>query len=90
VQFVVLTVDGRRPPWALRGWKDTVYVPPDTTVRVLTRFEDHADPDHPYMFHCHVLQHEDDGMMGQFVVVVPGAPRPTTLGAGTPGDHTHR
>jgi FtsP/CotA-like multicopper oxidase with cupredoxin domain len=23
----------------------------------------------PYMFHCHILQHEDRGMMGQFVVV---------------------
>ena len=67
----------------LRGWKDTVYVPPDTTVRVVARFEDYADPDVPYMFHCHVLQHEDDGMMGQFVVVVPGAPHPRA--AATPG-----
>lgn len=24
------------------------------------------------MFHCHVLRHEDRGMMGQFVVVEPG------------------
>jgi FtsP/CotA-like multicopper oxidase with cupredoxin domain len=86
VQFAVLRVDGKRPPPALRGWKDTVYVPPDTTVRVIARFEDYADPDHPYMFHCHVLQHEDDGMMGQFVVVVPGAPVPRTLGD-APGGH---
>lgn len=86
VQFAVLTVDGARPPPELRGWKDTVYVPPDTTIRVITRFEDHADPDVPYMFHCHVLQHEDDGMMGQFVVVVPGAPAPRTIDA---GDHPH-
>jgi FtsP/CotA-like multicopper oxidase with cupredoxin domain len=26
----------------------------------------------PYMFHCHILQHEDRGMMGQFVVVGRG------------------
>jgi hypothetical protein len=26
----------------------------------------------PYMFHCHLLQHEDNGMMGQFVVVRSG------------------
>ena len=89
VQFAVLTVDGDRPPPALRGWKDTVYVPPDTTVRVVARFEDYADPDVPYMFHCHVLQHEDDGMMGQFVVVVPGAPHPRTIGADAPADHAH-
>jgi FtsP/CotA-like multicopper oxidase with cupredoxin domain len=33
------------------------------------RFSDYTDPDVPYMFHCHVLEHEDSGMMGQFVVV---------------------
>jgi FtsP/CotA-like multicopper oxidase with cupredoxin domain len=28
------------------------------------------------MFHCHLLRHEDEGLMGQFVVVQPGqAPR---------------
>jgi blue copper oxidase len=81
VQFAVLTVDRKRPPPALRGWKDTVYVAPDTTVRVIARFEDYADPDTPYMFHCHLLRHEDDGMMGQFVVVLPGEQ------AGTPPVH---
>jgi FtsP/CotA-like multicopper oxidase with cupredoxin domain len=35
-------------------------------------FNDFADADHPYMFHCHLLNHEDAGMMGQFVVVAPG------------------
>jgi blue copper oxidase len=52
----------------LGGWKDTVYVAPGETVRFLVRFGDHADPRTPYMFHCHVLQHQDRGMMGQFVV----------------------
>ena len=28
-----------------------------------------ADPDNPYMYHCHILEHEDQGMMGQFLVV---------------------
>ena len=32
------------------------------------KFEDFADNSTPYMYHCHVLMHEDDGMMGQFVV----------------------
>jgi FtsP/CotA-like multicopper oxidase with cupredoxin domain len=36
------------------------------------RFSDHADPDTPYMYHCHLLAHEDSGMMGQFAVVRPG------------------
>ncbi|MCT2585576.1 multicopper oxidase domain-containing protein [Actinophytocola gossypii] len=33
------------------------------------RFGDHTDPNTPYMYHCHMLQHEDDGMMGQLVVL---------------------
>ncbi|MBN2621739.1 MAG: multicopper oxidase domain-containing protein [Acidimicrobiales bacterium] len=72
VQFSVLDVDGEEPPPELAGWKDTIYVPPDTTIRIIARFDDHADPTAPFMFHCHVLDHEDRGMMGQFVVVEPG------------------
>jgi FtsP/CotA-like multicopper oxidase with cupredoxin domain len=60
------------PPPSLSGLKDTVYVPPGTSVRLVVRFGDYTDPDLPYMFHCHILQHEDRGMMGQFVVVEPG------------------
>ena len=72
VRFAVLDVDGRPPPPHLRGWKDTVYVPPGSTLRFVARFGDHVDPSTPFMYHCHVLRHEDDGMMGQFVVVDPG------------------
>jgi FtsP/CotA-like multicopper oxidase with cupredoxin domain len=72
VQFQVLSVNGREPPPQLRGWKDTVLMLPETEVRIIARFADYADPHTPYMFHCHVLLHEDRGMMGQFVVVEPG------------------
>ena len=61
---------GPLPP-QLDGWKDTVFVPPFVTVRLLVVFGPYADARHPYMFHCHILQHEDNGMMGQFVVVRP-------------------
>lgn len=47
-------------------------MPPGETVRCLVRFGDEADPDTPYVFHCHILQQKDRGMMGQFVVVNPG------------------
>jgi FtsP/CotA-like multicopper oxidase with cupredoxin domain len=47
-------------------------VPPGSSLRALIRFGEYADPTAPYMFHCHLLQHEDHGMMGQFVVVKPG------------------
>jgi FtsP/CotA-like multicopper oxidase with cupredoxin domain len=72
VQFRVVAVDGRAPGPDLAGWKDTVYVAPDSSVRLVMRFSDYTDPDRPYMYHCHVLRHEDRGMMGQFVVVEPG------------------
>ncbi len=72
VHFTVLDVDGEPPPPELEGWQDTIYVPPGSTIRIIARFDDHADPTTPYMFHCHVLRHEDQGMMGQFVVVEPG------------------
>jgi FtsP/CotA-like multicopper oxidase with cupredoxin domain len=72
VHFVVLDVGGSAPPPELSGWKDTIYVPPHTTIRIIARFDGAADPDTPYMYHCHMLAHEDDGMMGQFVLVEPG------------------
>jgi len=55
------------------GWKDVVLVYPGETVRFITKFEDFADPDTPYMYHCHFLGHEDAGMMGQFLVIDPNA-----------------
>ncbi|MEM7346233.1 MAG: multicopper oxidase domain-containing protein, partial [Chloroflexota bacterium] len=51
------------------GWKDTVLVGAGETVLLIKHFEDFADADSPYMFHCHILEHEDAGMMGQFIVV---------------------
>ena len=41
----------------------------NTTARVITKFEDYADDETPYMYHCHILFHEDFGMMGQFLVL---------------------
>ncbi|MCK8610308.1 multicopper oxidase family protein [Agromyces sp. C10] len=72
VQFRVASVDGAPPPPELAGWKDTVYVRPETEYELILRFDDFADPDTPYMYHCHLLWHEDQGMMGQFAVVEPG------------------
>lgn len=69
IQFRVLDRDGDPPRPNERGLKDTVLVDPDSAVRVIAEFGDFADPQHPYMYHCHILEHEDAGMMGQFVVV---------------------
>lgn len=85
VQFRVLSVDGDAPPPELAGPKDTIYLEPDRDYRLLMRFDDYADPDVPYMFHCHMLMHEDEGMMGQFVVVEPGQDAGTVPGAARGG-----
>jgi FtsP/CotA-like multicopper oxidase with cupredoxin domain len=68
-QFRILDRDGRPPQAGEQGLKDTVLVYPRETVRIIIQFENYADADTPYMFHCHILEHEDAGMMGQFVVV---------------------
>jgi len=79
VQFKVNDQTDAGPPPALIGWKDTVFIPPGGTVQLLVQLPGYSDPALPYMFHCHLLQHEDNGMMGQFVVVQPGEPPPGSL-----------
>jgi len=68
VQFFILDIDGVPPPPELSGKKDTILVRRGFTVRFFAIFDDHANSHVPYMYHCHVLTHEDDGMMGQFIV----------------------
>ena len=69
VQFYILDINGNPPPASMQGKKDVVLVPPMFgTIRFITKFEDFADEDTPYMYHCHMLSHEDEGMMGQFIV----------------------
>jgi blue copper oxidase len=72
VQFELLDYRGTLPPPNLAGWKDTVPLPPGASMRLIAKFSDYADPSSPYMFHCHLLRHEDSGMMAQFVVIEPG------------------
>lgn len=71
IQFYILDRNGVPPEPYEAGKKDTVLVKPGETVRVITTFDDFADPDIPYMYHCHILPHEDAGMMAQFVVIDP-------------------
>ena len=63
----MLSHNGQPPLEVDRGWKDTVTVTAAPT-EILMRFNHIATDDYPYMFHCHVLEHEDMGMMGQFTV----------------------
>jgi FtsP/CotA-like multicopper oxidase with cupredoxin domain len=68
-QFRIIDRNGRAASAGEQGLKDTVLVYPREKVRIITQFENYTDANTPYMFHCHILEHEDAGMMGQFVVM---------------------
>ena len=72
VTFEVLDIDGSEPPLHQQGPKDTVQLMRDTTATLRVTFPEYTDERYPYMYHCHILRHEDQGMMGQFLVVEPG------------------
>eukprot|EP00752_Nemacystus_decipiens_P019255 g17311.t1 len=65
--FRILSQQGAEPPSYAQGWKDMVHVE-EGWSDVLIRFDHEAPEDAPYMYHCHILEHEDCGMMGQFTV----------------------
>ena len=68
VQFkIVSRSDGPVPAYE-QGWKDTCYVPMGTSVTFLAKFENHASDTNAFMYHCHMANHEDAGLMGQFLV----------------------
>jgi len=68
VQFQILSIDGSPPPAVEAGWKDTVLVGASRTVQIVMQFLDYADANNAYMLHCHIVTHEDDGMMATFYV----------------------
>lgn len=88
VQFRILDIDGYAPPAVLSGWKDTVLLLPSRRYRLIMRFEHYADAAIPYMMHCHLLQHEDAGMMAQFLVTEDGT-GPSLLPAPAGTVHRH-
>ena len=61
--FQVLDRDGVPEPFP--AWKDTVNVPRHSVVRFIVRYTDFPGK---WMFHCHILDHEDHGMMGILAV----------------------
>ncbi|MBA3898666.1 MAG: multicopper oxidase domain-containing protein [Bacteroidetes bacterium] len=69
VPFYVLSRNGNAPAPHEKGLKDVILVRPNETVRFITKFENYTTGETPYMYHCHNLVHEDDGMMGQFIVI---------------------
>ena len=66
--FLIEQMEGDVAPPDQRGWKDTVVLDDDDWSEIVVRFDHPATEQHPYMYHCHILEHEDRGMMGQFTV----------------------
>ena len=62
--FQVLSVNGKAP--AFRSWEDTVNLPPRSRVRIAWKADDRVGE---WMYHCHILEHHQSGMMAHFEVV---------------------
>ncbi len=72
VFFKIISRSGGNMGTTLRpyeqGWKDSVWLPSNGSATFIAKFDDYYDSTWPYMYHCHALTHEDEGMMGQFIV----------------------
>ncbi|MGL5698964.1 MAG: multicopper oxidase CueO [Kluyvera sp.] len=66
-QFRILRENGSAPAAHRAGWKDTVRVE-GAVSEVLVKFNHEAPKEYAYMAHCHLLEHEDTGMMLGFTV----------------------
>ena len=64
-QFRILSENGKAPAAHRSGWKDTVRVE-GAVSEVLVKFDHDAPKEFAYMAHCHLLEHEDTGMMLAF------------------------
>jgi len=63
-QFKVISINGEDPPENLQGYKDTIALDPGDKAKIAVKFEEKG----VFMYHCHILEHEDNGMMGQIKV----------------------
>lgn len=76
IHFFITAINGLAsnvPPY-MRGPKDVAPITDDSQFKLVMQFTDFATPidsSDCYMYHCHILAHEDGGMMHQFVVTYP-------------------
>ena len=69
VQFRIVSRSYGPVPDYENGWKDTLFIRRNETVQFVAKFEDFASETDPFMYHCHMANHEDMGLMGEFKVV---------------------
>lgn len=83
--------DGGDPQYpGLRNvWKDTLWVKPGYKVKIRTRYQRYIGE---FVLHCHILDHEDQGMMQNVAIVLPGG-TPASVNApeeaAPPAGHSH-
>ena len=70
--WYLLARDGRPPPPWEDCLKETFFVHPGERIRVAGHFSDYTGK---FVIHCHMLDHEDHGLMAQFEVVGSGGRR---------------
>ncbi|MCX5331194.1 MULTISPECIES: multicopper oxidase family protein [unclassified Streptomyces] len=68
VPYQLISVNGEAPTGVDLGWRDTYEVVGGGTIVIAMEFTDFADDTYMYMLHCHLLQHEDEGMMASLMV----------------------
>lgn len=67
IQYQILERNGKPATGTDLGWKDTFLVQPGETIKIIAKFDPVLSVG-DYMYHCHILEHEDAGMMGYFRV----------------------
>jgi len=55
-------------PMGQREWKDTINVPGKQTVVIMPHFDERDGAAGSWMYHCHILNHAEGGMMGEIRV----------------------
>jgi spore coat protein A, manganese oxidase len=63
---IVYSSDAVPPDANEAGWKDTIRATPRASTRIIVKFEDYAGR---YVWHCHILEHEDNEMMRPYEIV---------------------
>jgi FtsP/CotA-like multicopper oxidase with cupredoxin domain len=69
INFYTLKRNGVTPPPWEQGLKDTWYLKQNDSIEIIGKFTNFTNDTIPYMYHCHNLSHEDNGMMGSFIVI---------------------
>ncbi|MEU6231128.1 multicopper oxidase domain-containing protein [Streptomyces sp. NPDC047042] len=68
VPYQLVSINGAAPTGVDLGWFDTYEVVGGGSIKIAMEFTDFADDSYMYMLHCHLLQHEDEGMMASLMV----------------------